>query len=73
LEDTHGFVEAGVPLPVNVEVPPTQALNVPVMVGNALTVMVIALEVAGDPVRHGLALDVITTVTTSPLFNVAEV
>ena len=72
-DETHGFVDAGVPLPVNVEVPPTQALNVPVIVGSALTVMVIALEVAGDPVRQGLALDVITTVTTSPLFNVVDV
>ena len=31
------------------------------------TVMVIAFDVAGEPVRQGAALDVITTVITSPL------
>jgi len=72
-DETHGFVEAGVPLPVNVEVPPTQALNVPVMVGSALTVIVTEFEVAGEPVRQGLAFEVITTVTTSPLLNVVDV
>ena len=35
-----------------------------------LTVMVTALEVAGDPVRQGVALDVITTVITSPLTGI---
>ena len=33
------------------------------------TVVVMPLEVAGDPVKQGLALDVITTVTTCPLVN----
>jgi hypothetical protein len=36
-------------------------------VGEALTVIVIPEDVAGDPVRHGVASEVITTVTTSPL------
>ena len=39
----------------------------------AFTVVVIAFEVAGDPVKHGVALDVITTVTTSLFVNDALV
>ena len=35
-----------------------------------LTVMVTVLEVAGDPVRQGAALEVITTVITSPLTGI---
>ena len=38
-----------------------------------LTSMVIPEEVAGDAVRHGVALDVISTVITSPLARVVEV
>lgn len=38
--ETHGFTAAGVPEPVNVVVDPTQTDNVPVMVGNGLTVTV---------------------------------
>jgi hypothetical protein len=34
-----------------------------------LTVMVIPAEVAGDPVRQGVAFEVITTVTTSVLLS----
>jgi hypothetical protein len=37
------------------------------------TVMVIVFEVAGEPVKHGVALDVITTDTTLPLVNVEVV
>ena len=33
------------------------------------TVMVIAFDVAGEPVKHGLAVEVITTVTLSLLAN----
>ena len=40
LDDVHGLDVAGVAEPVNCEVPFTQAANVPVMVGNALTVNV---------------------------------
>ena len=36
----------------------------------AFTVVVIAFDVAGDPVKHGVALEVITTVTTSSFVNV---
>ncbi len=37
------------------------------------TVMVIVFEVAGEPVRHGVAFEVITTDTTSLLANVVVV
>ncbi len=43
LEDVHGFAAAGVPDPVKVVVAPTQTVSVPVMVGCALTVIVIVL------------------------------
>ena len=44
------------------------------LAGNSgFTVIVIAFDVAGDPVRHGLAFDVIKTVTTSLLFKVVVV
>ena len=35
-----------------------------------LTVIVTPLDVAGDPVKHGLAFEVSSTVTTSLLFSV---
>ena len=35
-----------------------------------LTVMVTALDVAGDPAKQGAALEVITTVITSPLTGI---
>ena len=35
-----------------------------------LTVMVMAFDVAGEPVRHGAAFAVITTVITSPLTGI---
>ena len=38
-----------------------------------LTVIVIPFDVAGEPVKHGVALEVITTVTTSLFANVVEV
>jgi hypothetical protein len=34
-----------------------------------LTVVVIVFDVAGDPVKHGVALDVITTLTSSSFAN----
>lgn len=37
------------------------------------TVIVIRFDVAGDPARQGVALDVITTLTTSLFANVVEV
>ena len=38
-----------------------------------LTVIVIAFDVDGDPVRHGVAFEVITTVIMSPSARVDEV
>ena len=44
------------------------------LAGNiGLTVIVIPIEVAGDPVRQGVALEVISTVIISLLASVAEV
>jgi hypothetical protein len=42
--DTHGFVAAGVPDPVNAVVDPTQTVKVPEIVGEALTVTVADFE-----------------------------
>ena len=39
----------------------------------AFTVVVIGFDVAGEPVKHGVAFDVITTVTTSLFVNVLVV
>ena len=47
---------------------PAAELNVTVLL--AVTVIAIELDVAGDPVKHGVALLVITTFTTSPLDKV---
>jgi hypothetical protein len=41
--EVHGFTAAGVPEPVNVVVAPTHTLNVPPIVGCALTVTVAVL------------------------------
>jgi hypothetical protein len=41
--------------------------------GKLLTVVVILLDVAGDPVKQGVAFEVITTLTTSLLANVVVV
>ena len=38
-----------------------------------LTIVVIPFDVAGEPVKHGVALDDITTVTTSLFVNVLVV
>ena len=43
------------------------------IVAFGLTVIVIPVDVAGDPVKHGLALDVSCTVTTSLLARVVVV
>jgi hypothetical protein len=39
----------------------------------AFTVVVIAFDVAGEPTKHGVALDVITTDTIAPFVNAAVV
>ena len=55
-------------------VPAQTGLALAVMVTLAgktgLTIIVTAFEVAGDPVRQGEALEVITTVITSPLTGI---
>ena len=38
-----------------------------------LTTIVIVFDVAGEPVRHGEAFEVITTVIASPLIKAADV
>jgi hypothetical protein len=43
-DEVHGLAAAGVPDPFNVAVDPTQTVNVPVIVGCALTVTVAVLE-----------------------------
>ena len=42
-------------------------------VSDGLTVIVMPSEVAGEPVRQGVAFEVISTVITSPLARVVEV
>ena len=42
--DTHGVVAAGVPLPVNGVVDPTQTLRLPEIVGLGFTVIVAVME-----------------------------
>ena len=37
------------------------------------TIIVTVFEVAGEPVKHGVAFDVISTVTTFPFANVVVV
>ena len=71
------MVEPEVPANVNTTLFPPHMLG-PLLetiaaVGNDTTVMVTALEVAGELVKHGLAFDVITTVTASLLANVVAV
>ena len=39
---------------------------------DGVTIMVIASEVAGEPVKQGVAFEVICTVITSPLASVVE-
>ena len=63
---------------VNVTVSPAQTvvalaamLTLAVSVG--FTVIVMLLEVAGEPVKQGDAVEVISTVTISPLVNVDPV
>jgi len=43
LDEVHGVVASAVAEPVKVEVCPTQALNVPLIVGSALTVKLAVL------------------------------
>ena len=50
---------------------PAAELRVIVLLG--LTVILMLFDVAGEPVKHGVALLVKTTVTASLLFNVVVV
>ena len=58
------LVPAHIILSASLEVIVTLAGN------NGLTVVVISDDVAGLPVKQGVALEVITTITTSPFDNV---
>src|SRR5512143_450692 len=78
----HWYVGAAPPLvgvAVKVTEVPAQiapagaAAMLTLAVRTGLTVIVMAPEVAGLPVRHGVALEVIRTVMTSPLARVVVV
>src|SRR6266480_975263 len=58
-DDVHGLTAAGVPDPVNVVVDPTHTVNVPVIVGCALTVIITVLE-------HPLLLVYVIVVVPGP-------
>ena len=63
---------------VNVTLVPAQivvalAAILTLAVNIGLTVIEILLDVAGEPVKHGVAFEVITTLTEFPLVNVEEV
>jgi len=69
--ETQGFTAAGVPEPVNVVVPPTQTVNVPAMVGAAVTVTV---AVRLQPLLFVYVITLVpaaTPVTTPVLLTVA--
>ena len=70
-DDVHGFTAAGVPEPVKIVVPSSQIVNVPVMVGCALTVIVTVLEHPLLLVYVITAVPGFTPVTTPALFTVA--
>ena len=76
---TNGDALVHVPLAlvfVNTVVDPIQTPFAPTIActtGNGLTVIVIGIAVAGEPVKHGVALEVITTVTASLFVNVLVV
>ena len=58
-------------VPAQIVVALAEILTLAVNVG--LTVMLMLFDVAGEPVKHGVALLVKTTVTASLLFNVVVV
>ena len=76
---TNGEALNHVPLPfvlVNNVVDPIHTPFAPAIAGttgNGFTVIVIGFDVAGDPTKHGAALEVMTTVTTSLFVNVLVV
>jgi hypothetical protein len=76
---TNGDALVHVPLAfvfVNKVVDPIHTPFAPAMagtIGNGFTVVGIPFEVAGEPIKHGVAFDIITTVTTSLFVNTAVV
>lgn len=44
LEDDHGFIKEGVPLPVSCAVVPTQAFRLPLIEGKTFTVNVVVMK-----------------------------
>jgi hypothetical protein len=53
--------------------PAGTAATLTLAVNTGLTTIVIPLEVAGEPSKQGVALEVISTVIASPLAKVVEV
>jgi len=71
LEDDHGVVASGVPLPVSCVVESSQTANVPVIVGNAVTVMVAVTSHALLLVYLMVAVPLEIPVTSPALLTVA--
>jgi hypothetical protein len=71
LDDVHGLTAAGVPDPVSVVVDAIQMVNVPVIVGCALTVTVVVLLHPLLLVYVIIVVPGFTPVTTPALFTVA--
>jgi drug/metabolite transporter (DMT)-like permease len=75
LDETHGFTAAAVALPVSCVVRPTQTDNVPVMVGNELTVtsavcwqpFVLVYVIVAVPAETPVTKPVLLTVATAVL------
>ena len=70
-EETQGLVVAGVALPVNVKLLPTHIAELPVMVGNGLTVTVLVFVHPLPSVKEMVAVPAETPVTMPVLFTVA--
>jgi phage terminase large subunit-like protein len=59
---------------VPVQIVPAGTATILTLAGNnGLTIMVIVFDVAGEPVRQGVALEVISQVIASPLFKAVDV
>ena len=71
LEETHALVVAGVALPVNCVVKPTQTLKLPVIVGKAFTVIVSVILQPFKLVYVIVEVPALTPVTNPELFIVA--
>jgi len=71
LDDVHGVVASAVAEPVKVEVSPTQALKVPLIVGNAFTVKVAVMIQPLEFLYVMVEVPALTPVTTPALVTVA--